>query len=79
MNLVKDVEERHNGMIRARGRLHERGHLARVQRCATRVSPNLDQPFRRGDEIIEDVLLVLEHPRLMPRLAEFAAASQLRR
>ena len=35
-----------------------------------------DQPLRGGDEVVEDALLVGEHPGPVPRLAELAAAAQ---
>ena len=35
--------------------------------------------FRGGDEVVEDVLFLLEHARLVPRLAVFAAAAYVRR
>ena len=38
----------------------------------------LDQVLGRGDEVVEDVLLVGEHPGLVPLLAELAAAAHVR-
>ena len=35
----------------------------------------LDQMLGHGDEVVEDVLLLLEHARLVPRLAVFGAAA----
>ncbi len=37
----------------------------------------VDQVLRRGDEVVEHVLLVLQHPRPVPLLAVLAAASQV--
>ena len=37
-----------------------------------------DQPLGGGDEVVEDVLLLVEHPRLVPRLAELPATAQVR-
>src|SRR5690349_18153375 len=37
----------------------------------------LDQPLRRGSEIVEHVLLVRLHAALVPLLAELAAAAQV--
>src|SRR6266508_4512916 len=36
-----------------------------------------DEPFGRRDEIVEDVLLLRQHPGLVPFLAELASASQV--
>ena len=38
----------------------------------------LDQPLGRGDEVVEDVLLLAEHAGLVPVLAVLAAAAQVR-
>ena len=37
----------------------------------------VDQPFGRGDEVVEDVLLLAEHSGLVPVLAVFAAAAEI--
>ena len=37
-----------------------------------------DEPLGRGDEVVEDVLLLLEHPGLVPGVAVLAAAAQVR-
>src|SRR5437588_441618 len=37
----------------------------------------LDEPFCSRDEIVEDVLLVAQHPGLVPRFTLFAAAAQV--
>src|SRR4029077_1679383 len=37
----------------------------------------LDQPFGRGSEIIEDILLVFLHPGAVPFFSELSAAAQV--
>jgi hypothetical protein len=37
-----------------------------------------DQPLGRGDEVVEDVLLLLAHARFVPLLAVFASAPKVR-
>ena len=37
-----------------------------------------DQPIGGGEEVVKDVLLVLEHARLVPLLAKFTTATQIR-
>src|SRR5205807_607391 len=41
--------------------------------------PGVDEMFGSGDEIIEDVLLVLEHAGAVPRFAVLAAAAEVRK
>src|SRR3546814_20772213 len=40
--------------------------------------PFADQIFARGDEVVKDVLFLVEAPGVVPRLAIFAAAAQVR-
>src|SRR3546814_2353319 len=40
--------------------------------------PLANQKFARGDEVVEDILLLVEPPGVVPRLAIFAAAAQVR-
>src|SRR6185437_4788798 len=37
----------------------------------------LDQPFRRGDKVVKDILLFIQHACTMPCFAEFATAAQV--
>ncbi len=45
--------------------------------CAGDVYRSCDQPLGRGDEVVEDVLLLQLRARLVPRLAVLAAAAEV--
>ena len=60
-------------------RAHQQSAVAAAldgEAIARRVAA-LDQPLRRGQEVVEDVLLLLQHARLVPGLAVLAAAAEV--
>ena len=64
------------------------GHRGTHEQPAIRAAPDhhslgrgdlrRDEPLGRGDEVVEDVLLVAQHAGLVPGLAQLAAAAQRR-
>src|SRR5262249_60687642 len=62
------------------GRAHQEAAVAGPTNCQPvgRGVLLLDKPFGGGNEIVEDVLLLLEHARVMPGFAKLSASTQVR-
>ena len=68
------------GALRDRGADEEAAVRAAADGRGARgdVHLSFDEVLGRGDEVVEDVLLLEEHPGLVPLLAVLAAAAQVR-